>query len=75
MDKDELLLKSILENAEEEVPSRVWSGVAEGLDRFAGRRRFVWLGSSVAAVAAAAALVVGVVLQRVRFVRQTACQI
>ena len=60
MDKDGLLLRSILENGQEDVPERVWNGVSQGLDKIARRRRFVW--SSVASVAAAAAVAVGVVL-------------
>lgn len=63
MDKDELLLKSILDSGQEEVPSHIWKGVANGLDRIARRRRFLWIGSSAAAVTAAASLVVGVVLR------------
>ena len=50
MDKDELLLKSILDSGQEEVPSHIWKGVANGLDRIARRRRFLWIGSSAAAV-------------------------
>lgn len=63
MDKDELLLKSILDSGQEEVPSHIWKGVANGLDRIARRRRFLWIGSSAAAVTAAASLAVGLVLR------------
>ena len=59
----DLMIRSILENGQEEVPARVWDGISEGLDRAARRRRVVlWLGRSAAAVAAAAAVAVGVML-------------
>ena len=59
MDKNEMLLRSILESGQEDVPAHVWSGIAGGLDRISRRRRFLRVGGSVAA---AAALAVGVVL-------------
>ncbi len=63
MEKDRLMLKSILDSAREKVPTQVWEGIAKGLDRMAShRRRNFFLGSGLAAVAAAAAVAVGVVL-------------
>lgn len=60
MEESDLLLRSILENGQEEVPAHVWDGVAEGLDKVARRRAVVlWMGRA-AAVAAAAAVVAGV---------------
>ena len=60
MEESDLLLRSILENGQEEVPAHVWDGVAEGLDKVARRRTVVlWMGRA-AAVAAAAAVVAGV---------------
>lgn len=59
MEESDLLMRSILENAQEEVPAHVWDGVAEGLDRAARRRTMVlWFGRA-ASVAAAAAIAVG----------------
>ena len=60
IEESDLLLRSILENGQEEVPAHVWDGVAEGLDKVARRRTIVvWMGRA-AAVAAAAAVVAGV---------------
>lgn len=60
IEDSDFLLKSILENGQEEVPEHIWEGVAEGLDRAARRRTAVlWFGRA-AAVAAAAAIAVGV---------------
>ena len=60
MDESDLLLGSILRNGEEEVPAHVWEGVAGGLDKAARRRSAVlWIGRATA-VAAAAAIAVGV---------------
>lgn len=58
--ENDLLMRSILESGQEDVPARVWDGVAEGLDKAAGKTvRLRWLraGVSVAAVAAAVAAV------------------
>lgn len=64
MEESDLLIRSILESGQEEVPAHVWEGVADGLDKVARRRsRVLWLGR-VAAVAAAAAVVVGVFFSR-----------
>ena len=59
MDKDEMLLRSILESGQEDVPAHVWNGITGGLDKISRRRKFLWAGGCVAA---AAALAVGVVL-------------
>ena len=56
-------LKSILENGQEEVPEHIWEGVTERLDKAARRRTMVlWFGRA-GAVAAAAAIAVGVFLK------------
>ena len=57
---NDLLMRAILEQGQEEVPARVWDGVAAGLDRIHGRRRKVtlWWRSAVAAVSVAAAVAV-----------------
>lgn len=60
MDESDLLMRSILENAQEEVPAHVWDGVAKGLDKAARHRTVIlWFGRA-AAVAAAASIAVGV---------------
>lgn len=60
----DILMKSVLSQAEEEVPSRVWEGISSELDRIetAKVRRPVvlWFRRSVVTVAAAAAVTVGV---------------
>lgn len=64
MEESDLLIRSILESGQEEVPAHVWEGVADGLDKAARRRsRVLWLGRA-AAVAAVAAVVVGVFFSR-----------
>ena len=59
----DLLIRSMMENAQEEVPSRVWNSVSSRLDAAAARRRRVvvlrWAG---AVASAAAAIAVGVFL-------------
>ena len=56
-------IRSILESGQEEVPAHIWEGVSSGLDKAAARRnRILWLRRSVAGVAAAAAVVVGLLL-------------
>lgn len=66
-DKDaqfDLLVRSMTENAEEEVPSRVWSVVSSRLDATSARRRKVamwWRGAAVGLTAAAAVAVVAVI--------------
>ncbi len=57
----DFLVKSVLGDAREEAPERIWEGVSAGLDRAARRRAAVlWLGRGVAGAAAAAAIVCGV---------------
>ena len=56
------LMKSILESGQEEVPARVWDGISEGLDKAERRSRVVLWFARAGAVAAAAAVAVGVVL-------------
>ena len=56
-------IRSILESGQEEVPAHIWEGVSSGLDKAAARRnRILWLRRSVSGVAAAAAVVVGLLL-------------
>ena len=60
IEESDLLIRSILADAQEEVPAHVWEGVARGLSKAARRKTAVlWLGRTVA-VAAAAAIAVGV---------------
>ena len=60
----DILMKSVLAQAEEEVPSRVWEGISSELDRIEAakvrRPVMVWFRRSAIAVAAAAAVAVGV---------------
>ena len=62
MDQD-LLMRSILEGGQEEVPAHVWEGVSAGLDKAARRRKVaLWwrraaVGGAVAAAVAAVLLV------------------
>ena len=59
------MFRSILENGQEEVPARVWDGVASGLDQIARRKKvMLWWRSTAVSVAAAAAVAIGVVLNR-----------
>ena len=56
-------IRAILESGQEEVPAHIWEGVSSGLDKAAARRnRILWLRRSVAGVAAAAAVVVGLLI-------------
>ena len=56
-------IRAILESGQEEVPAHIWEGVSSGLDKVAARRnRILWLRRSAAGVAAAAAVVVGLLL-------------
>lgn len=57
----DLMMKSILEEGQEEVPARIWDGVSEGLDKAARRKTVVlWFRRTAAGVAAAAAVAAGV---------------
>lgn len=58
--KSDLLMRTVLENAQESVPEHVWDGVAAGLDK-AARGKVIaswWRRAAVAGAAAAAAAVV-----------------
>lgn len=52
----DLMMKSILEGGQEEVPAHIWDGVSSGLDRIAQRRKAVifWRRAAVGMSAAAA---------------------
>ncbi len=54
----DLMMKSVLGEAQEEVPERVWEGVSAGLDKAAGRRTVVLRFRRAAIGAAAAAAVI-----------------
>lgn len=54
------LMKSLLENAREDVPERVWEGVSAGLDKAAQHKAAIVWFRRAGAVAAAAAVAVGV---------------
>ena len=56
----DLLMKSILEAGQEEVPARVWDGISEGLDMMDRRRRIAawWRRASMTAAVAAAVVAV-----------------
>lgn len=57
----DLMMKSILEEGQEEVPARIWDGVSEGLDKAARRKTVVlWFRRAAAGAAAAAAVMAGV---------------
>lgn len=61
----DILMRSILSNAEEEVPERVWEGISQELDDMARRRRIMlWWRRGAVSVAAAAAVALTVVLNR-----------
>lgn len=65
MDEFDLQMRSILENGQEEVPAGVWEGVSAGLAKAAGRRKAaLWLRYSGIATAAAAAVAIGIFLNR-----------
>ena len=56
------LMKSMLENAQEEVPAHIWDGVSGGLDKAAKRSvAILWWRRAAVGVAAAAAVIVGFV--------------
>jgi len=52
----DLMMKSILEGGQEEVPAHIWDGVSSGLDRIAQRRKAVifWRRAAIGMSAAAA---------------------
>ena len=56
------MIKSILDEGQEEVPARVWEGVSEGLDKAARRKTVVlWWRRTAISIAAAAAVTVAVI--------------
>ncbi len=60
-DEFDLMMKSILDEAREEVPEHVWKGVSAGLDKAARKKTAVlWWRRSAVGIAAAAAVVLGV---------------
>lgn len=62
MNEFDLMVKSILDDGQEEVPARVWDAVSEGLDKAASRKAVViWFRRAAASVAAAAAIAVAVI--------------
>ncbi len=63
IDEFDLMMKSILDDAREEVPESVWEGVSVGLDKASRRKTVVlWFRRAAVGVAAAAAVVLGVFL-------------
>lgn len=63
IDQEDLRMRAILGNAQEEVPEHIWEGVAAGLDKAAMRKKTAaWLWRCVSGAAVAAAVVAGVVL-------------
>ena len=55
--ENDLLMRAILEEGQEEVPARVWDGVTEGLDKAARKTVFLrWRRAAVSAAAVAAAV-------------------
>ena len=55
------MMKSILDEGQEEVPARVWNAVSEGLDNAARRKTVVlWFRRTAIGFAAAAAVAIGV---------------
>lgn len=62
MNEFDLMVKSILDDGQEEVPARVWDAVSEGLDKAASRKAVViWFRRAAVSVAAAAAIAVAVI--------------
>ena len=60
--EQDLMFRSILESGQEEVPGRVWDGVASELAR--REKAVLWWKRTAAGVAAAAAVMVGVLLHQ-----------
>lgn len=62
-DESDLMMRSVLENAEEEVPSGVWESISEGLDKASRKKTVVimWRRAAVG-IGVAAALAVGLFL-------------
>lgn len=59
-DDQDLMFRSILTEGQEDVPARIWDGVASGLDKLAHRKKVAlwwkWAGAGVASAAAAACM-------------------
>ena len=65
IDDSELLFRSILEDATEDVPQRVWQNVSDELDRIAHRKTVVlWFRRVAVTSAAAAAIALGLFFNR-----------
>lgn len=63
IDDFDLKVRSILEAGQEDVPAGLWEGISAGIDRAERRKTvFMWVRRTGVAVAAAAAVVAGVVL-------------
>ena len=63
IDDFDLKVRSILEAGQEDVPAGLWEGISAGIDRAERRKTvFMWVRRTGIAVAAAAAVVAGVVL-------------
>ena len=61
--ESDLMMRSILEGAQEEVPAHIWEGVSAGLDKAARRKTIVlWWRRAAVGAAAAAAVAAGVLL-------------
>ena len=59
------MMKSILENGQEEVPAHIWEGVSAGLDKVARRKAVViWWRRAAIGTAAAAVMVFGILFFR-----------
>ena len=65
IDEFDLSFRSVLEEAQEQVPAHVWDGVEAGLDRISQRRAAVlWFRRAAVGVAAAAATALGLFFGR-----------
>lgn len=63
IDQEDLRMRAILGNAQEEVPAHIWEGVAAGLDKAAIRKKTAaWLWRCASGAAVAAAIAAGVIL-------------
>ena len=58
--ENDLLMRAILEKGQEEVPARIWDGVAEGLDKAVRKTVILRWRRAVVSVAAVAAAVAAV---------------
>lgn len=64
-EESDILMRSILSEAREEVPAHIWEGISAELDKRQTRKPVVlWFRRTAVAAAAAAAVAVGVVLHR-----------